>query len=298
MNNIKPNLDGLQNFEAVNEDLETNEAIQALSKAMLAPLTDAQGTVTIYGRELDLAEAQAKFKEALEYLNRRADQLNLPPEIRDQFDPRKIAFKYFSGNQMGDSTATGMTIDPIIFFHPVMTFCKLACHEAVHSNNLIQGEGATEAAAMKITEQAKTFSVYETEVREYLELIKGCGLDEIQTAVMAIKGQHMEILEAIINSKMPHLQNVDLEELLARHEQNPHAGDEANHIIKQFFKAYPSLKITTTGIEDETLGDLENALEETNSIQSGTAERAADVLQFPNNQPPEEPDESPLQRAA
>jgi hypothetical protein len=108
-----------------------------------------QGKVVDIGGEkvLDPKKAYETLQSALNHVSR---YLN--------FDKNDISFRKFSGSTVGEATAEGVEIDPIMLMHPVNRLAQVITHEFLHKKGGIENEGLVEAATVALLKASGLYS--------------------------------------------------------------------------------------------------------------------------------------------
>ncbi|MDP2643186.1 MAG: hypothetical protein Q8P62_05075 [Candidatus Peregrinibacteria bacterium] len=203
------------------------DVFNALKKATeVGPEAEAELLVIENVEIPDPAAAFKNLEEALKLL-----PTCVKPNLNDTY------FKSFPGQKVGESTAEGAKIDPIMLLHPARRLAHVIAHETAHKKNTVPNEGLVEVylRAIGLVEDGedgpKTTVKYDKALAGFSEFLKKMSKGEnskniaVEVYNLYYKGEYGKIYE--MYNKM-HVEKL-----------SPAEQDEE---VKFFWEVFPELE--------------------------------------------------------
>lgn len=173
--------------------LESGEPLDpAVSGAMISgervsKMLEA-GETRIADREVNPEKAYANLETAMGMVNNRIG------DITDLIDLKKLHFKFFQGNIVGESLDSGeVVLDPIMLMHPAVRMAYALAHELFHQNKGVRNEALVDAMARIYFPEGVMESVYESKKMIDFANTAGIKLDELYQ--MYFRGEYDEMFD-------------------------------------------------------------------------------------------------------
>lgn len=170
------------------------------------------------------------------------EALSLLPECVKP-KPDDVFFTSLPGNKVGESTAEGTKIDPIMLLHPAHRLAHVIAHETAHRNNTVPAEGLVEAwlRAIGVVEtgkdgEVKTTEKYDKALALFYKFIENISEGRDKNAII------IEIYNLYYNGeyeKMFQMYNGMLDQGLSEKEKD--------NAVELFWDVFPELEYEDTG---------------------------------------------------